>query len=125
MDRVEPRLPPQRRIDRVGRLFGVQESIGPAVPDDLAILAGDQPACDFGELAAHSVLEILRVVQRQPLGKLGLRRARRSRRRILRPDVRSRQQHRKRHRHPRLFHRIPSLLPNGLRPGPGLGKRAA
>src|SRR3546814_10765118 len=90
VDRVEPRLPPQRGIDRIGRLVRVQESVGAAVPDDVAVLAGNQPVGNLGDLAARGILEILGVIERQPLRQLGLRRARRFARRILRRDARDR-----------------------------------
>ena len=102
--RIEPRLPPQRRVDRVGGLGPVQEVIGAAIPDDPAILARDDAVRNFGNLAAQHIRLVARVVERQALGEFGLRGTGRLARRILRRRA-ARPQH-DRNQTDRTLHRI-------------------
>ena len=84
MHRVQPRLPPQRRVHRVGRHLGVEKGIGPPVPHRLAVLVQNHPARNFGELAAHRIRLVARIIERQAFREFGLRGARRLARGVLR-----------------------------------------
>ncbi len=80
---VEPRLPPERRIDRIGRLPGIEEDIGPPVPHGPAVGGLDQPVRNLGDLAARRVGRVARIIERQTLCQLSLRGAGRFARRVL------------------------------------------
>ena len=82
--RIQPRLPPQRRVDRIGRLPGVEEGVRPPIPHNLAVLAQNHPARNLGKLAAQHIGLVARIVERQAPGDFGLRGARRLARGVLR-----------------------------------------
>ena len=72
VDRVELRLAPQARVDAVGGVVLLQEIVGLHVPDRARSGAGHQRIGHGADEAAHRVVEILAVGERQRLRHLGV-----------------------------------------------------
>ena len=72
VDRVELRLPPQARIDAVGGLVLLQEIIRLHVPHRARSRARHQRVGRGGDEAAHGIIEILAIGERQRLGHVGI-----------------------------------------------------
>ena len=64
---VQPRLPPQARVDGGGRLLLRQEAVGLETPDHAALRVGDPRMFDRAHEAARGVVEIGGVGKRQRL----------------------------------------------------------
>ena len=69
---VQPRLPPQARVDGGGRLLLRQEAIGLETPDHAPLRVGDPRMVDRAHEAARGIVEIRGVGKRQRLEHRGL-----------------------------------------------------